>query len=178
VSVVLGYGALLDPGHVAELCGAEHVLGTTQGRLSGFRRHWNLVYRNGCWDEGRYEVAVTGEIFEGGVAFLGVEEAPGESLLVREIAVDAEGLAAIDDEEYLYRRVDVRDRYARTDGSRVPPGPVWLYVDVPDEFPEGRYEGDRVVVAREYLDRVRAAAADPLPPPPWPVVDLIYSTKK
>lgn len=179
MSVVLGYGALLDPEHVAELCGEEHVLEIREGRLSGYRRHWNLVYRNGCWDEGRYVERATGEPFPGGISFLGVEEAPGETLAVREIEVDATGLDAIDDEEYLYRRIDVRERYQRA-GAAPPPGPVWLYRDAAEEFPEGRYYGDRVVIARDYLERVRAASPDPLPSPPWPVADLVwvYSTKK
>jgi len=156
---VLGYGALLDPEHVRRLCGASHVLAFRVGRLTGWRRHWNLIYRNGCWDEGGFVDAATGERWDGGVAFLGVEEAPGVVMPVSEIEVDGEGLAAIDAEEFMYRRVDVTGQYARDDGS-TGDGPVWLYRDVPEEFPGAVYVGERVAVNRGYHDGVRAAAGE------------------
>jgi hypothetical protein len=178
VSRVLGYGALLDPAHVLDLCGREHVRRMGVGTLRGYRRHWNLVYRNGCWDEGRYVDRATGEPFDGGVAFLGVHEAVGIEMPVREIEVDAAGLAAIDEEEYMYRRVDV----SATHGG---PAPVWLYVDVAEDFFEGRYEGPSVVVASDYRNMVENAAAALVPdgaeqfakttaPCPWPVRDLAW----
>jgi hypothetical protein len=182
MSAVLGYGALLEPEHVRSLAGEEHVRIVGPGFVRGWRRHWNLVYRNGCWEEGRFVDAATGEPVEGGVAFLGVRPDPAAELPVLEIEADDHAVEIIDDEEFMYRRIDVIDAYRRLSGAPVT-GPVWLWRDVPEEFPEGRYDGDRVVVAREYHERVRAAAAVLLPDGdglfeetteacPWPLADV------
>ncbi len=183
MNFVLGYGALLDPEHVQTLCGESHLLGIGLGWLHGFRRHWRLVYRNGCWDEGRYVHSGSGEPFEGGVAFLGIEESPGTEMPVSELRVDEEALAVLDSEEYLYRRVDVRDAYLNAEERRARRAPVWLYRDFAADYPEGRYSGSNVVVALSYAERVAVAASEILPDGvdhfertteacPWPVLDL------
>ena len=182
---VLGYGSLLDPAYVRDVCGESHVHAFGRGWLHGLRRHWRLVYRNGCWDEGEYVHADSGSPFRGGIAFLGLREEPGAEMPVSEILVDSHALATIDLEEYLYRRVDVRDRYLTSQERRAPRAPVWLYRDFPGDYPEGRYEGPTVVVTREYAERIAVAASELLPggvdhferttdPCPWPVADLVW----
>ena len=184
---VLGYGALLDPAWARDLCGPDHVRSVRVGRLRGWRRHWGILYRNGCWEDGLYVDGATGEPWDGGVAFLGVREAQGDGMPVREIEVDDVGLAAIDDEECLYRRIDARDRYET--GTAAVEGPVWLYVDAPEDWPHARYEGSRVAVVRSYHDAVRRAAAGLVPggaaayaattdPCPWPRRDLTYVRRR
>jgi len=182
---VLGYGALLDSEYVRNLCGPEHVYSIGRGWLHGFRRHWRLVYRNGCWDEGEFVRKDTGEPYRGGIAFLGLVEDPGSEMPVSELLLDSDAVATLDLDEYLYRRVDVRDQYLTSQERRAPHAPVWLYRDFPNDYPEGRYHGSSVVVTLEYAERVAVAAQDLLPGGvdhferttdacPWPVVDLVW----
>ena len=187
MAIVLGYGALLCREHVGELCGPSGLRSFRRGQLAGYRRHWEVLYRNGCYAEGHYVSKEDGSFFPGGIAFLGVRPEADASLKVSEIDLDEEALARVDQEEFLYRRIDVSHSY-HPDGGRSPKGPIWLYREAPEEFPGGWYHGDHCVVSREYHARVSAAAArmfpnDPLEfersteACPWPIAELVWQDR-
>jgi dephospho-CoA kinase len=115
------------------------------------------------------------------VAFLDLEEAGGAEVEGTLLAVDASGLAALDQRERQYERVDVT---ALVDPA--PDGTVWTYLGrAPGRarVAAGRTGTATVAIQRSYVELVEAAFAawgdDALAryhastePPPFPVLDL------
>jgi gamma-glutamylcyclotransferase (GGCT)/AIG2-like uncharacterized protein YtfP len=169
---VFGYGSLVT--------GAARIV-----TLRGHRRVWGVAMDN--------RVAVPGykvyELPDGtrppvSVAFLDL--VPDEGIAVNGglLAVDGTGLAALDDRERQYERVDV----TRAIEPAIPTGdgPVWAYVGRDPgraRVAAGRARTADVVVQRAYADRVEAAFASlgaveleryraSTEPVPFPLADL------
>ena len=121
--------------------------------LRGFRRRWGVAMDNTRDVPGYkfYVDSATGERPAVFVAFVDLEEARGASAEGVAFAVDEAQLAALDDRERSYARVDVRERL-----SVVFDGPVWAYIGRPEareRFARGMAAGT-TVVSREYRDSV------------------------
>jgi hypothetical protein len=145
---VFGYGSLASDGG-------------TPARLRGYRRAWNVAMDNRLTIPGyKYYVDGAGRRPEVFVTFLNLVAGEGVDGVV--VAID--DLAALDERERNYERVDVS---ALVDH----PGPVFAYIgrdEAVARFEAGRRGGTAVVV-RGYLESVRHLAD----PPPLPVLDLM-----
>jgi cation transport regulator ChaC len=160
---VFGYGSLLD-GATGTPC-----------RLRGWRRRFGVAMDNRRTIPGyKYFLdARTGARPEVFVAFLDVVPEPGHVVRGLAAEVGAAQLAALDDRERNYARVDVSADLDLELG-----GPVWAYAGLPEA--RERYAvaaaAGRAVVARAYVEHVRAGfAAHGLAfetPPEVPVMDL------
>jgi cation transport regulator ChaC len=143
---VFGYGSLLD-GATGTPC-----------RLAGWRRRFGVAMDNRRTIPGyKYFLdARTGSRPELFVAFLDVVPELGASVQGVAAEVDAARLAALDDRERNYARVDVSAALDLQLG-----GPVWAYAGLPES--RERYAAaaaaGRAVVARAYVDDVRAGLA-------------------
>ena len=145
---VFGYGSLTErPG--------------TPARLPGHRLTWGVAMDNTRTLPGyKYYLDEAGERPAVHVAFVDIEPARGDVVDGLLLEVDDDALGVLDARERNYRRVEVE----------VEPGPgdrVWTYVGT-DEARRRRREAERLVVSREYVDRLAAGH----PEPPCPVVDL------
>ena len=143
---VFGYGSLLD-GATGVPC-----------RLAGWRRRFGVAMDNRRTIPGyKYFLdARTGARPEVCVAFLDVVPEPGASVQGIAAEVDAARLAALDDRERNYARVDVSAALDLELG-----GPVWAYAGLPESrerYAAAKAAG-RAVVARAYVDDVRAGLA-------------------
>lgn len=157
---VFGYGSLVDGD-------------ARPARLRGFARDWGVAMDNAV-DLPAYKryLLPSGERPAVMVCFLDLVAEPGAAVVgaVRRVA----GFEALDARERNYERVEVT---RALDGA--PPGRVWAYVGSPagrERARRGRVEG-RAVVARAYLDGVRAGFARlgsgaPPPEPDVPVWEL------
>jgi hypothetical protein len=169
---VFGYGSLV----------------TSASRLAtlrGHRRVWGVAMDN--------RVAVPGykvyELPDGrrppvAVAFLDLAPDPASPVNGALLPVDSVALAALDDRERQYRRIDV------TAAIELPPdadgGPVWAYVGRDTgrrHVVRGRRGCGQVLIQRAYVERVEAGFAALGPdelaryrastePPPFPVAEL------
>jgi len=144
---VFGYASL-----VAELAGG-HV-----ARLRGRRRVWGVAMDNTRDLPGykSYRLRSDGSRPAVFVAFVDIEHDPASAVTGVCAAVDAADLAALDDRERNYDRIDVT---AVIDGC--PPGRVWTYRGSDAgraRLREGRARGT-AVVSRDYLDGVVAGLA-------------------
>ena len=143
---VFGYGSLLDDA-TGTLC-----------RLQGWRRRFGVAMDNRRTIPGyKYFLdARTGARPEVFVAFLDVVPEPGAVVEGIATEVAAAELAALDDRERNYARVDVSRALDLELG-----GPVWAYSGLPEA--RVRYAAavaaGRAVVARAYVDDVRAGLA-------------------
>jgi cation transport regulator ChaC len=143
---VFGYGSLLEGGT------------GTPCRLAGHRRRFGVAMDNRRTLPGyKYFLdAATGERPPVFVAFLDLLPDPGAGVDGVAIPVDGARLAALDDRERNYRRVDVTAQLEADLG-----GPVWAYmglVDARERYARGVAAG-AAVVARGYVDGVRAGFA-------------------
>src|SRR5687767_4290065 len=137
-ALVFGYGSLLE------------AAGGTPRRLSGHRRRFGVAMDNRRTIPGYkyYLDAATGERPEVFVAFLDIVVDPGSAVEGLSFAVDPATLAALDDRERNYRRVEVDGR-------------LWAYSGLPEareRYARAVAEGS-AVVARAYLKTVRAGLA-------------------
>ena len=143
---VFGYGSLLD-GATGTPC-----------RLRGWRRRFGVAMDNRRTIPGyKYFLdARTGARPEVFVAFLDVLPDPGAAVDGVAAQVDAARLAALDDRERNYARVDVSAARDVELG-----GPVWAYAGLPEarERYAAAAAAGRAVVARAYVDDVRAGLA-------------------
>ena len=143
---VFGYGSLLD-GATGAPC-----------RLDGWRRRFGVAMDNRRTIPGyKYFLdARTGARPEVFVAFLDVVREPGAAVHGVAAEVDAPRLAALDDRERNYARVDVSAALDVELG-----GPVWAYVGLPEarERYAAAAAAGRAVVARAYVEDVRAGLA-------------------
>jgi cation transport regulator ChaC len=134
-------------------------------RLRGYRRAWNVAMDNRETIPGyKYYVDEAGARPGVFVTFLNL--VPGDAVDGVVLAVD--DFAALDARERNYARVDVTSSLDVDLG-----GCVQAYVGTDDgraRFETGRRAGD-AVVARSYLEQVRAAFGH-VEPPPVPVRDL------
>ena len=135
-------------------------------RLDGFRRTWGVAMDNRI-DLAGYKFYVdpaTGERPAVAVAFLDLEEAPGESVAGSLVPVSADDLPGLDARERNYERHDVSNRFG--DGA----GRVWAYLGRPDSRARLRraLACERAVVQRAYLELCGVTEE-----PPCPVRDLV-----
>jgi len=172
---VFGYGSLVVP--EGEDSSPSVPLPCT---LRGFRRTWGVAMDNRLDLPGykHYLDGRTGERPDVRVAFLDLDTAPDPSPDVNGLArwVEERELPALDARERNYRRIEVGEHLDR---ELVPP--VFTYVGLPEA--RARTHEEPVVVAREYLDAVRAGFAawgeealtafeSSTAPLPGPVLDL------
>ncbi len=172
---VFGYGSLVVP--EAEDPGAPVLLPCA---LRGFRRTWGVAMDNSVDLPGykHFLDARTGARPDVRVAFLDLEEAASGDAEVGGVArwVEQHELPALDARERNYRRIEVGEHLDR----ELPP-PVFTYVGLPEA--RARTRAKPVVVARDYLDAVRAGFAawgeealtafeSSTAAPPGPVLDL------
>jgi len=144
MALVFGYGSLADPGAGRPL------------RLAGWRRVWGVAMDNRVTIPGyKYFLDAGGGRPAVCVAFLDVVPDPAAS--VDGVVFEVAHLAELDARERNYRRVAV-------DG-------LWLYTGL--EEARQRFAAGPTVVARAYLEEVRAAFGAAFEPEPEvPVVDL------
>ncbi len=172
---VFGYGSLVVPG--GEDPAAPVPLPCA---VRGFRRTWGVAMDNTEDLPGykHYLDARTGARPDVRVAFLDLEEAsPGETEVGGVASwVEERDLPALDARERNYRRIEIDERLDRD----LPP-PVFAYVGLPES--RARTRARPVVVARDYLDAVRAGFAawgeealtafeSSTAAPPGPILDL------
>jgi cation transport regulator ChaC len=149
---VFGYGSLARDGRAP-------------ARLRGYRRAWNVAMDNRRTLPGyKYYVDKAGVRPEVFVTFLNL--VPGEG--VDGFVIPVGDLAALDARERNYARVDVTPSLDMDLGA-----PVHAYVGRDEAVArfEAAHRGGKAVVARAYLEAVRASVED-LEPPPLPVLDL------
>ena len=139
---VFGYGSLLE-GATGVPC-----------RLRGWGRRFGVAMDNSRTIPGyKYFVeAGTGARPAVFVAFLDVEPEPGAAVQGVAAEVDAALLAALDERERNYARVEVTAALDRDLGA-----PVWAYTGLPEA--RARYATGPTVVSRAYLESVRAGFA-------------------
>jgi hypothetical protein len=117
--------------------------------LPGYRRAWNVAMDNRATIPGyKYYVDEGGERPEVFVTFLNLVPGGG----VHGKVVPIEDIAALDARERNYARVDVS-------ASVDHPGPVYAYIGLDEAVArfEAGHRAGRAVVARAYLESVRAA---------------------
>ena len=160
---VFGYGSLLERG-TGVPC-----------RLAGHRRRWGVAMDNRRTIPGyKYYLDAGGARPAVFVAFLDAVPDPGATIEGLASEVTEAELAALDDRERNYRRVEVTGAVDADLG-----GPVWAYTGL--EASRERYEravrAGTAVVARAYLDDVRSGFAEHglafAPSPDVPVRDLV-----
>jgi hypothetical protein len=144
MAFVFGYGSLARPGAGRPL------------RLAGWRRAWGVAMDNRMTIPGyKYYLDGTGGRPDVRVAFLDV--VPDPAACVDGVVFEVADLDALDARERNYRRVAV-------DG-------LWLYTGL--EEARERFAAGPTVVARAYLEDVRAALGAAFgPEPELPVMDL------
>jgi hypothetical protein len=144
MAFVFGYGSLAQPGAGRPL------------RLAGWRRAWGVAMDNRVTIPGyKYYLDGAGGRPDVRVAFLDV--VPDPAACVDGVVFEVADLDALDARERNYRRVQV-------DG-------LWLYTGL--EEARERYAAGPTVVARAYLEAVRAAFGTAFgPEPEVPVMDL------
>ncbi len=126
-------------------------------RLRGYRRRFGVATDNTVAIPGykmylRRSDGVRPAVF---VAFVDIEPDPGTTVGGLARPVDDAELELLDSRERNYDRVDVTDRIDGVDGR------VWTYrgkEEGRERLRRGRAEG-RVVVSRDYIERVRAGFA-------------------
>jgi hypothetical protein len=164
-------------GHVFAYGSLAHDLaaaGPPRARLRGARRTWGVAMDNRRAIPG-YKVwldPADGTRPALHVAFLDLADDAEATVAGLCVAMTAESLAAADARERNYARVEVSARV-----EPVPPGggPVWAYRGSAAgraRLATAAAAGD-AVVARPYLDAVRATFNGAIPPPPLPVRDLV-----
>lgn len=160
---VFGYGSLVDRESVEATLGRalDPRDGPHPARLVGFRRTWNVLGHSGSRPEYAF-VDDAGAPWEGWLAFLGVEPSPGTSTLGAVVRLDAGELAAMDDRERSYDRVDVAGLLDREVPGRTDE-PVFVYRPKADVV-AGAAGADGVVMARylRLVDRAYRALGDEL----------------
>jgi cation transport regulator ChaC len=144
------------------------------GRLNGFRRCWGAAMNN--WEGGEgakhYLDRASGERPRIRVAYLDLCEKAGLFVNGLALPVDADRLAALDEREINYERVDVSAAFQPADGDRVAdtaptplppasPGRVFTYVGTEaarERCRRGLAAGD-CFVSRDYVSGVQRAFA-------------------
>jgi dephospho-CoA kinase len=144
---VFGYGSLV----------AEHVR-CPVARLRGWRRVWGVAMDNSVDEPGykSYRLPADGSRPPVFIAFVDIEPDPDASVSGVCMPVAARDLAALDDRERNYDRIDVS---AAVDAGA--PGRVWAYRGSQAgraRLREG-LAGGRAVVGRAYLDSVLVGVA-------------------
>ena len=161
MTFVFGYGSLLRRDDRQVVC-----------RLHGHARAWNVAMDNRETIPGyKYFLDAAGGRPDVFVTFLNLEPRPEALTSGVAIPVSADELEALDARERNYTRVEVTAAIEADLGGRV-------YAYLGHDEARARFEtghrGRTAVVARAYLEEVRAALGglEPLEPPPVPVRDL------
>jgi gamma-glutamylcyclotransferase (GGCT)/AIG2-like uncharacterized protein YtfP len=151
---VFAYGSLVDAGAMP-------------AELRDHRRVWGVAMDNRDAIPG-YKVyeEPTRERPRVLVAFLDVVEAPGTAVRGGLIPVDDQKLAALDERERQYHRIDVTDAVVGAPTGAC----VWTYRGRPQSRARVRAARLPVVVQRAYADAVASIGA---PHPPFPLRDLV-----
>src|SRR6185312_16015514 len=161
MTFIFGYGSLVRRDETPLVC-----------RLHGHARAWNVAMDNRETIPGyKYFLDAAGGRPEVFVTFLNLEPRHGAVTSGAAIPVSADELEELDARERNYARVEVTEAIDADLGGR-----VYAYLghdDARARFELGR-RGGTAVVARAYLEEVRAALGglEPLEPPPVPVRDL------
>jgi hypothetical protein len=124
-------------------------------RLHGYRRTWGVAMNN--WEGGeavKHYVDPDGDRPRVRVAYLNVEEQPGESLNGLAIPVDASRLAELDSRELNYRRIELSEALEpRLEGR------TFVYVGSDAGRARRRRSVPELVVSTAYVALVRASFA-------------------
>lgn len=164
-------------GHVFAYGSLAHEVAATgppRARLRGARRTWGVAMDNRHVIPG-YKVWLDprdGSRPALRVAFLDLADDADAAVAGLCVAVSSEALAAVDGRERNYARVDVT---ARVEPAPPGGGPVWAYAGSAAgraRLAAAAAAGD-AVVARAYLDAVRATFNGAIPAPPLRVRDLL-----
>lgn len=154
VSYVFGYGSLVEL--TAPLALGERLFPAVPGRLHGFRRRWGVAMNN--WEAGEAEKhfvdPASGLKPCVAVAYLDVEEAPGQAVNGLAIPADATRLRELDARERNYERLEVAAAFE--------PGLAHaVYVYRGSTAARDRCAGaaGEVCVSRQYAERIEAAFA-------------------
>ncbi|HVY96376.1 MAG TPA: hypothetical protein VHA54_05380 [Solirubrobacterales bacterium] len=154
VAYVFGYGSLVEL--TAPLAVGERLFPAVPGRLRGFRRRWGVAMNN--WEaaesEKHFVDPASGLKPSVAVAYLDLEEAPGQAVNGLAIPVDARRLRELDRREGNYERVEVSPAFE--------PGLAHtVYAYRGSAAARARCEGadGEVCVSRQYAERIEAAFA-------------------
>lgn len=156
IDYVFGYGSLVELKQPLTL--GDRVYPAMPGRLDGFRRRWGVAMNN--WetrdDEKHFVDPESGLKPRIAVAYLDIEEAPGETVNGLAVPVDARRLAEFDVREVNYRRIDVSRSFAPATTHR-----VFAYqgTDAARARSHAGEDGVEIFVSRQYVDRIRLAFA-------------------
>lgn len=154
VDYVFGYGSLVELAQ--PLAVGERLFPATPGHLRGFRRRWGVAMNN--WEAGEGEKHFvdpsSGLKPAVAVAYLDIEEAPGEAINGLAIPADATRLAELDAREVNYERVEVSAAFE-------PPiaHTVFVYRGTAAGRERRRIaaDGGEICVSRQYVERVERA---------------------
>ena len=143
--------------------------GALPGRLRGYRRYWGVAMDN--WeatnDRKHFLDPRTGERLRIRVAYLNLREDAGSAVNGLALPVDADRLAALDEREVNYERVDLTGAFepacgvAEDPALPLPRARVFTYVGTAaarERCRRGLAEGD-CFVSRDYVADVRSAFA-------------------
>lgn len=177
VGYVFAYGSLVTEQEPLPV--GDALLAPVPGRLRGFRLTWGAAMsnRDAAPDRKHYVDPETGRAPDIRVAFLDVEESPTGTVSGLAVPVDAARLAAFDEREVSYCRIDVSSSFAPA-----LPHPVFVYrgTDEAKRRCQSPTERAPVCVSEQYLAEVRQAFASLGPdllaefeqtatPPPFPL---------
>lgn len=157
VAYVFGYGSLVELTQPLVL--GERLFPAVPGRLNGFRRRWGVAMNN--WEAGddakHFVDPASGLKPKLTVAYLDLEEAPGEAINGLAVPVDAARLRELDAREVNYERIEV--------GAGFEPGashPVFAYRGTEAARRRARIaagNGGEIYVSRQYAERIERAFA-------------------
>jgi len=159
---IFGYGSLVSPRNLARFLAKRNLKPreVQQGRISGFRRVWNVAMDNTRDLPGYkfYRDAVTGERPECYVTFLNIEPCgPEDSVNGVAFEIPHEVLSHFDRRERNYERIDVTQAFVPAVDGR-----VWAYMasdDGLERYRRGLAAG-RAVVDTQYYKEVDQAFRD------------------
>jgi len=159
---IFGYGSLVSPRNLERFLAKRSLKPreVQQGRISGFRRVWNVAMDNTKDLPGYkfYRDAATGERPACFVTFLNIEPcAPGDSVNGVAFEIPHEVLPHFDRRERNYERIDVTQAFVPAVDGR-----VWAYIARDDGLERYRtgVAAGRAVVDTQYYKEVEQAFRD------------------
>jgi cation transport regulator ChaC len=152
VDYVFGYGSLVEL--TAPLARGGRLFPAVPGRLRGFRRRWGVAMNNGEASEAEKHFVdpASGLKPSVAVAYLDLEEAPGQAVNGLAIPVDAARLRELDERERNYERVEVSAAFE--------PGlaqTVHVYRGSAAARARCAAADGEICVSRQYAERIEAA---------------------
>lgn len=149
VALVFGYGSLMSSASAARTLGREPVL--VPAVLRGWRRSWTAATPTAL--DRRYRCTACGGVPPGSMVVLDLVRDPAGTCAGVVLACDERELAALDERERRYERVELDRATLRGD---LPEGRVWTYCRRSEHV---LGEGADAWVAAGYLEVVERAAA-------------------